>query len=91
MSGCARIDRTNLLNFRACARRDFARVNGARMSGLPDMRIQNCRFRASPQSERLLLFDIVNVQNRTTLRATAPIFRDAQRERRPFVNFPTRP
>jgi hypothetical protein len=35
----------------------------------------------------LLLFDIVNVQNWTALRATAPGFRDAQRKRRPFVHF----
>jgi hypothetical protein len=36
---------------------------------------------------RLLLFDIVNVQNWTALRATAPpLFRDAQRKRRPFVD-----
>jgi hypothetical protein len=83
-------------DFRACARRDLARVNGARRSGLPDLRIENCRSRASltessPRSVRPLLFDIVNVQNRTTLRATAPVFRDAQRERRPFVNFPHPP
>src|SRR5262249_54211437 len=89
-SACAAARASIEPDFRACARRDFARERRIGV-GLAQPAHRKLPSRASPRSVRPLLFDIVNVQNRTALRATAPVFRDAQRERRPFVNFPHLP
>jgi hypothetical protein len=61
----------------------------ARARASTDLTIRACARRDRTRVNgtlRLLLFDIVNVQNWTALRATAPAFRDAQRKRRPFVH-----